>query len=104
MKSPVASEPTPSQGTALAPFGSVGQTNTDTTKTSSRSPSSGGIDLPSGLFMQSQPRDREHDGSDSIVAVREAQRRARRRAALQRNRDFLGEEEKTKALRVGSLA
>lgn len=79
---------------APAPFGSVGETAAVNNSinsghaartVSSPSPFSAGMERELDMFVMARPENR-NDGGNSAV-VREAQRRARRRAQLQRKRD-----------------
>lgn len=89
----------------LAPFRSVGGTTTVmTTKTEiakpgSSSPFSVGMERELDRFVTSRPRDRYSDGGSNAV-VREAQRRAWRRALSEQKRKAAADERKLDALEV----
>lgn len=120
----VAAPPPPptSARPALAPFGSVGGTAMPATTAratavpaanmtpirpsapapaiaGSSSPFSAGMERQLGMFVMSPPEDR-YSGSGSSAIVREAQRRARRRAFSEQKRKAAAEERKSEDLEV----
>lgn len=99
LHSQVKTNPRPSPPTSaadLAPFGSVGETVTANAKT--KNPFNIGMERDFDTFVKSQPEGISDDGS--TATIREAQRRARRRALSQRKLETTIDE-KTRSTEVG---